>query len=158
MTDEPSFTAAEWHTKCAKELFNFTWTLIDKPDRTPDEDELMLHAAHGSTCHWKQIGTEVNQARGHWIISRVNVILKRPEAALHHAQLCLDKCQGHGYGDWDLAFAFEALARAHLVADNKSQARRNYEKAVEAGKFIKDDEDRAHFEKELQDIVDSLAH
>ena len=32
----------------AADLFNFAWTLIDKADRTPEEAETMINAAHAS--------------------------------------------------------------------------------------------------------------
>ena len=66
MSDEPKLTEAEWHRKQAVDLFNFTWTLIDKPDRTPDDDDLMIHAAHASRYHWGVVGTPTNYLRGDW--------------------------------------------------------------------------------------------
>jgi hypothetical protein len=53
-----------------------------------------------------------NLARGEWLCSRVYSVLGRAEAALWHAQRCLDHCEAAGIGDWDLAYAYEALARA----------------------------------------------
>jgi hypothetical protein len=38
MSDEHKLTEAEWHRKQAKDLFNFTWTLIEKAERMPAED------------------------------------------------------------------------------------------------------------------------
>jgi hypothetical protein len=45
-------TAAEWHRQQAIDLFNFTWTLIDKPDRTAAADEVVAraHACAGQTA------------------------------------------------------------------------------------------------------------
>ena len=37
----------------AVDLFNYTWTLIEKPDRTA-EDDAMIHAAHASRHHWSR--------------------------------------------------------------------------------------------------------
>src|SRR4051812_28011006 len=34
------------------DLFNHTWTLLEKENRTPDEDDEMVHAAHASAYHW----------------------------------------------------------------------------------------------------------
>ena len=34
MPDDVRLTEAEWHTKCAKDLFNQTWDYLDKTDRT----------------------------------------------------------------------------------------------------------------------------
>lgn len=152
MSDTERYTETEWHTRCAKGFFNFTWTLLDKPSRTVEDDDTMLHAAHASTFHWEKVGHPLNFERGHWIISRVNSVLRRPEAALYHAKRCLEICLAHDIGDFDLAFAYEALARAHSVAGDLDDARRFHKLATEAGKRIAEDDDRRHFEKEVESI------
>ena len=93
-----------------------TWTLMEKEDRTRDEDDAMLHMAHASRHHWGQVGTAANFGRGEWQCSRVYALLGRAEPCLHHAQRYLDICLENGIADWDLAFAYEALARGHAVA------------------------------------------
>ena len=32
------------HQQVAKDLFNQTWTLLDKTDRSEEEDDLMIHS------------------------------------------------------------------------------------------------------------------
>ncbi|MCH8150782.1 MAG: hypothetical protein IH830_00230 [Planctomycetes bacterium] len=98
---------ADQHLQCGKALFNFTWTLLEKTDRTEDESEVMVKAAHASALHWLQVGKPVNFARSEWQISRVYAVLNRPEPALHHAQRCLQICEDDEIGDFDLAFAYE---------------------------------------------------
>jgi len=129
----------------AAQLFNETWRLMDQPDRTADDDDRMIHAAHASRYHWGQVpeATPAHLARGEWQISRVYAVLGRAEPALHHAQRVLDICQHNGIGDWDLAFALEALARAHAVAGHPEQARRYTDQALAAVSDIADEEDRA---------------
>ena len=102
----------------AAQLFNETWRLMELEGRSRDDDDRMIHTAHASRYHWGQApgSTPANLARGEWQISRVYAVLGRPEPALHHARRVLDRCQENGIGDWDLAFACEALARAHAVA------------------------------------------
>jgi tetratricopeptide (TPR) repeat protein len=84
----------------------------------------------------------VHLARGEWLISRVYAVLGRPEPALHHARRVLELCQENGIGDWDLAFAYEALARAHAVAGDAAQARDCTDQALAATEDIAEDEDR----------------
>ena len=116
--------------RLAATLFNATWTLMEKENRTRDEDDEMLHMAHASRHHWAQVGLPVNLGRGEWQCSRVYSVLGRPEPALHHAQRDLDICLENGIGDWDLAFAYEALARAHAVAGDAERARSYTEQAL----------------------------
>jgi hypothetical protein len=108
----------------AADLFNYTWTLLEQEERTGREDDLMVHAAHASRFHWEAIGAPVNHARGEWQLSRVYAVLGRAEPALHHARRCLETCERHGIADFDLAYAYEAMARAHAVGGDRAAADR----------------------------------
>ncbi len=141
------------HRRLGVDLFNHTWTLLEKPDRTPSEDDELLHATHASAYHWSRVGAPENLARAEWQVSRVNAVLARGEAALHHAQRCLDHCLEHGIGDWDLAYAYEALARAHKVAGDEAEYRRNLELAREAGTRIAEEDDREHLAQDLAELA-----
>ena len=110
--------------KAAVDLFNHTWTLMEKTDRSERETDLMVHAAHASRFMWEDIGEPVNHARGEWQIARVYAVVDRPEPALHHARRCLEIVEEHGVGDFDLACAYEALARAHATAGEREAAAR----------------------------------
>src|SRR5438128_4386190 len=132
-------------------LFNKTWTLIEKPDRTQGEDDEMLHCAHASTYHWTQIGTAANRARGEWQCSRVYALLGRPEPALHHARRCLELVESNPaeMEEFDLPAAYEALGRAYAVAGELGEARRYVELGREATARIGDEEDREHMEADF---------
>ena len=67
-------------------LFNYTWTLLENPNRSREQDDEMIHAAHASRYHWGEVGEAVNLARGEWLCSRVYSILGRAEPALWHAR------------------------------------------------------------------------
>ena len=79
----------------------------------------------------------------------MHAVLGRGEPALRHARRCLEICQASGIADWDLAFAYEALSRAHRVAGDDAGAERYKELAARAGEAIGDPEDREHLEKDL---------
>lgn len=123
-------------------LFNRAWTLMEQADRSRDEDDVMLHLAHASAYHWRQVGAAKNFARSEWQCSRVYAVLRRAEPCLHHAQRCLDICRENGLGDFDLAFGYEAVARAHAILGDGEQARAAVEQALAAAEGITDDEDR----------------
>ena len=150
-TDNISITLAI-HSQLAVDLFNATWQLLDKTDRSPDDINTMIHTAHASAYHWLQVGEPVNFARSHWQISRVYAVANQPEAALYHARLLLEICLEEGIGDFDLAFAYEALARAYSVARNHSLAQENIKLAQEAGQLIKEEDDRQYFFEELATV------
>ncbi len=41
----------EVHEKLAKSLYNSTWDLLDKKDRTNEDKVRMIHVAHASRHH-----------------------------------------------------------------------------------------------------------
>lgn len=145
------------HRRLAAELFNEVWRLLEKPDRDQADDDRMLHAAHASRFHWGEIGEPINFARGEWQVSRVYAILRRAEPALFHALRCLEICQAHGIGDFDLAFAYEALARASAVADQADEAARYAELARQAGERIAEADDRDLFFADLATVPGQTA-
>ena len=150
MTEELKLTAAEWHRQQAVDLFNFTWTLIDNPDRTPTDDDLMIHSAHASRYHWSIAGNVVNYLRGDWQIAHVYTLLNLPERALHYAQLCLRQCEVNQIGDFDLAFAYEAVARALACQGDLVEAGKYYRLAEAAEDHIAETDDRELFLSDLR--------
>jgi hypothetical protein len=135
----------EEERQLAVDLFNEVWSLM----RSRDNDERMLHAAHASRYHWGEIGEAKNLARGEWQCSRVYTVLGRGEPALHHALRCLVICEQGAVEDWDLPFAYEAIARAYLTAGEPEKAESYAELARDAGEKIGDPEDRELLFKDL---------
>jgi len=146
---------AKTHREFGVELFNYVWDLLDKPERTREEDDAMLNAAHASRYHWENAGTSLNVARGEWQIARVYSVLKRSEPANYHAMRSLEICLENKYGDYDLAFAYEALARASEVKGDQASRDQYLEQAVQASKDIADEGDRKYFISELKTIPGS---
>jgi hypothetical protein len=123
---------------------------------TRADDDRMLHAAHASRYHWGEApeGETINLARGEWQVSRVYTLLGRAEPAIWHAARCLDHCRaaGPGAADWDLAYAYEALARAHALAGNAEAAEWKAQ-ARAAGDQIADPEDKEHFDEDFATLT-----
>jgi hypothetical protein len=140
--DTASQADRQVHRKFGADLFNGTWTLLEKTDRSPDEDVLMIHMAHASAYHWLHVGTPQNLARSHWQCSRVYSVLGRAEPALYHARHVVDICERHGIGDFDRAFGYEALARAYAVAGDSAESGRWLARAREAAAEIAEADDR----------------
>ena len=103
------------HRQLGVDLYNATWKLLEQESRTSADDDAMLNATHASAYHWSRAAEAgpVNVVRSQWQISRVNSVLGRGEAAVHHARRCLELCTENGIVDWDRASAYEALALAH---------------------------------------------
>ena len=141
------------HRQLAVDRFHHVWTLLGLVERTPEQVDEMIHAAHASRHHWEQAGTTINLARGEWQCSRVYAVLGRAEPALWHAQRCLAYAEAAADAeDWDLPFAYEALARAYDVAGDEDRAAREAMRARELALDVADEGDREHLLAELADL------
>ncbi|GIG19908.1 hypothetical protein Cch01nite_06320 [Cellulomonas chitinilytica] len=136
----------------AVDLFNGVWRLLEQEIRTVEDDDRMVHMAHASRYHWGQVGKPENLSRGEWQCARVYSVLDRAEPALHHARRGLEICREHGIGDWDLAYAYESLARASAVAGDRVAAREWTEQALAAADDIAEDDDRELLLTDLETI------
>jgi DNA-binding transcriptional MerR regulator len=130
------------HRQLAVDLYNSTWALIEKPDRSADETDEMIHRAHASRWHWARVGEAVNLARGEWLCSRVYATLGRGEPSLWHARRCVEIDEANGIADWDIAAAFEAMARASYAAGDPASGALWKAKALTALDGIADADDR----------------
>lgn len=154
MSQEQRYTLGEAHQAFARQLNGRVWELLEKEGRSRAEDEDMLHAAHASLYHWLQVGSAVHRQRGEWLLSRVHVVLGQLDAAQRHAQRCLELTERHPdeMADFDVAYAYEGVARAHALAGDWDEAQAYQERARQAGEAIVDQEDRAIF---LDDLAGS---
>lgn len=140
------------HRRLGAALFNHTWTLLEMTERTPAQIDEMIHSAHASRYHWGAAGQAaqaVNLARGEWQCSRVYAVLGRAEPALWHARRCVETNEAEGAADWDIASAYEAMARAHGVAGDLPAAREWAARARTACDAIADPVDREVIEGDL---------
>jgi hypothetical protein len=153
-TDNDAGMSAADQRALAVRLFNDVWRLLEAEQRTREQDDEMIHMAHASRYHWGSIGTAVNRVRGEWQCSRVYATLGRAEPARYHAERALAICEEHGIGDFDLAFCYEALARASAIAGKADETSRWTVRATEATELITDPEDRELVQADLATIAD----
>jgi len=139
----------ETQTALAKSLFNRTWELLEKADRSSADDEELVHTAHASRHFWTAVGTEQNRAIGDWQIARVYSVLGRGEPAVHHARRCLEHAQQVEGEPWLLASAYEGLARAYAVAGDRAAAAEWKAKAVARLAEVDDADDREIVEADI---------
>lgn len=134
------------------DLFNRTWDLLGAKRRTPAEDDEMLHAAHASRYHWGIAGRPLNLSVGEWQISRVYSVLGRPEPALYHGLRALRIARQSHLGAFYVAYAYEALARAHGVAGEHRERDRYLRLARLAETKVRDLDDRRMLGEDLDTI------
>ena len=156
LTDPAAATTVELDPQTQRQLgvdlYNNTWILLEKPDRTPLETDEMIHRAHASRWHWARVGTDVNLARGEWLCSRVYAILGRGEPALWHARRCVEINEAlatDARETWDLPAAYEAMARASYAAGDPASGALWKAKAEAALEQITDADDREPIAQDL---------
>ncbi len=152
MSEAEKFTLEEAHKEFGKRFNGRVWQLLGSEERTPDEDQEMVFAAYASHYHWLQIGTEVNQQRGEWMIAHVHTVLGKTDLALKHAKRCLELTENfrEQMADFDIAYAYEGIARANALAGQRDAAKKYLALAQEAGDQIDDPESKEIFGGDIE--------
>ena len=129
-----------------------TWSLLEKKERSEQDVLRMIMFAKASLYHWKHSPKfqPVNEQRGEWMISRVFAVLGKGETALSHAEKTIELTEKYGLKEFDLAYAYEALARANATLGNIKESKNLYKKAKHAGKLISGKKDKEIFEGDLK--------
>jgi DNA-binding transcriptional MerR regulator len=158
VVDPATDLTPEVHRRLGVDLFNFVWTLIEKPERSQAEDDEMLHATHASRWHWSKAAgsTTANLARGEWQCARVYSVLGRGEPALWHANRCLEQVEAATKlgeaEEWDLPGAYEGLARANAIAGNRAEAETWRDRAKAAIALVENVHDREPIEQDINSL------
>jgi tetratricopeptide (TPR) repeat protein len=147
MTDESRYTLEEAHEKFAKMFNGRVWELLEKTNRSVEDDEELLLAQHASTYHWRHVGTVTHEQRSQWLYARIYAVLDDPDKSLSYALRCLEITQSNPayMQDFDIAYAYEAAARMHALNGQLEVAREYFAQAEKAGEAIEDPEDRKIF-------------
>ena len=129
-----------------------TWNLIGKEDRNEQDDVRMVNFAQASLYHWRKSHKyePVNKQRGQWMISHVYAVLGKGKEALSYANEASRLTNEQNLKDFDLAYSYEALARANAALGNKKECVKWLEKAQEASTRIQSEEDKKYFISDLE--------
>ena len=131
------------------ECHNATWALLERTDRTSEDDEDMLRAVYASAYHWARAArrTPANEARARYMQSKVWRALGHGALALDYADRCMTATVAAGLEDFDLAYAHEARARALQLLGRVAEGAAAFAAAVAVP--IADPEDLAILEADL---------
>lgn len=140
-----------WHKCFAAQCNNRAWEL-STAQRTPQQDQEMLDAAHASAWHWAKIGTELHQMRAVMCLAEVHALLGHGAIALAYAQEMRSFFLGHDTPDWELAFTHAIYAHAAAVAGKADEHRAAYQAATIAIAAIAENEDRVIVAKTFNQV------
>jgi hypothetical protein len=153
VAQDPGFDATKAHQYFSADCFNKAWELIEKPDRTPAEDEQMIRLSQASLWHWTQRNdcTSENLSIGYWQASRIHAILNRADDARRYGRLCLENTPIES--PFLRAYAYEALARAENTAGNSAMVEQYRGEVLRHVESVTDAEDRAQVLNDLATIT-----
>lgn len=153
MADTPNFDIQGAHQYFSADCFNKTWNLMDKDGgRSTEENMEMLHTAIASLWHWthREDVTPKNLSIGYWQVSRVYCLIKQPHNARRYGILSLKYAKE--LSPFLKGYAYETLARAEMIANNRVIMREYLAKAHELLDQIEDEEDRQVLAQDLETI------
>lgn len=154
MAEKKDFDHKAAHKYFSAHCFNKAWDLIDKSERTPQEDEEMIRLSLASQYHWSQRDdrSSTSASIGFWQTSRIYAILGQADNARRYAQLCLEASQGDDVAPFYLGYAYEALARAEAVGGNEQEMKAFLAKANSTADEIKKVEEKKMLLDDLSTI------
>lgn len=152
LTTEPPFDLAAAHRYFSAECFNTAWDLMEKSDRTAEEDLLMVALSQASIYHWSQRPdcTQENLSIGFWQASRIQALLGNASEARRHAETCLRF--SHQLAPFYVGYAYEALARAERLAGEQARYEDYLAVARDWAAKVTDEEDRSLLMQDLDSV------
>ena len=154
MAKKTEFDEKAAHKYFSVNCFNRAWDLIDKTDRTPEEDEELIRLSLASHYHWTQRDDYSNTKAsiGFWQTSRVYALLGQSDNARRYGQLCLSASQGEEVPPFYLGYAYEALARAEATGGNEGEMQSYLDKVKNTAEEIKEADEKKMLLEDLKTI------
>lgn len=152
MTQSPEFDTVAAHHYFSAHCFNQAWDLMEKAERTAEEDQLMVALNQTSIYHWMNRAdcSYEKLSVGYWQASRIQTLMWNSVEAIRLAHVC--QRYSLELTPFYLGFAHEAIARAHKQAGHHELAQNHLLKAKQLAERIVDKDDRALLEADLSQI------
>ena len=142
------------HRFYAADCFNRVWGLLDRSDRTEEEDRLMREMAHASLFHWlcREDAKPMNLSVGLWQLSRVYAVLGRAVESRSYAEECIEISKSAELPPFYQGYGYEAAARAALVSGEEARRETFLKLAREQLEEVVDPEEKALLAADLADL------
>jgi len=152
MNKDRLLTADEYRT-IARNITDLVWTILDKPELTPEDMDRLIHASYAARFHWGEFGDALDIARAEWHLVRANLKVGRPIPAFYHSQKILEVCQECELGPFMVAYGYEASARTIAAIDKNDDSFDEYIRLAKSfGKKIEDEKERTTFFADLSTV------
>ncbi|HAV77086.1 MAG TPA: hypothetical protein DCX53_07015 [Anaerolineae bacterium] len=153
MADMLIFDAQQAHKYFSTDCFTKTWSSMDKDGTRSNEENMeMLHTAIASLWHWTQREdvTPENLSVGYWQVSRVYCLIRQPHNARRYGLFSLEWTKD--ISPFFKGYAYETLARAEMIANNRVIMKVYLEKARGVLDAIANKEEKKLLIKDLETI------
>ncbi len=140
------------HRTIAVERYNHCWDLLERDERSQDEDFELLTAAFTSRYHWSFAGGPEQWVMSDWMVSRAAANIGEASLSLAFALRANSGVQEFDAPDWLAASTAEGLARAYAALDDEDSRDEWINSAQGLVEAIADDEDRALIASQLASI------
>ena len=153
MPAAPTFDLAAAHKYFAADCFNKAWDLIERTERTPEDDRLMVALNQASLFHWLNRAdcTSENLSVGFWQASRIQALLGRTDEARRQAETCLS--YSHSLEPFYVGYAYEALARAEFMAGSSVKGNEHLQNARRHAASVENKDHQAMLLKDLDSLI-----
>jgi len=114
----------------------------------------MLQLSLASLWHWtqRQDNTPRSMSVGYWQVSRVFALLRQAELARRYGQLSLEAARDQGVEAFYRGYAYEALARAEMVAGNEDEMEKHLIQAHQIAASLANSEEKKQLLHDLAKI------
>ena len=140
------------HRPLAVATYNACWVLLEKTQRTADEDAELLTNAFASRYHWSQLALGQNMIIADWMVSRAAAATGNGELAVSFAQRANDATDENS-PDWLVASSAEGMARAYGAVGNSAMRNEWVRCAQSLVAAIGEDVDRKIIADQLADLL-----
>ena len=133
---------AALHKHFSTHCFKESWKLIDKENRSNEENEEMVHYAMASLFHWskREDCTDRHKSIGCWQVSRCYALADNLEQAERNGKLCLEFSEHED--PFYVGYAHEALARTAALAGKTEEKNKYIKIARNLAKKIKEKDEK----------------
>jgi hypothetical protein len=145
-------TEALDHRAVAVETYNRCWDLLEKEQRSTEDDVDLLTCAFASRHHWRIVGGAPQAITADWMISRAAAEIGNADLAVDFARRAFDGVQVGTHPAWLRASVFEGLGRAHAAAGDPTLRDQYVSLAWLVLEQEPDPENRAVIEDQLRSV------
>ena len=160
MSEERKYTIEEANKYFAINYNNKIWPLLEKKEKTEDENNEIINLAHASLLHWSKSAEckNVNLQRGEYMIALAYINANRKRPALYYAKRCKKMTEENAAEskDFDFAYASLVMAMALRLNEDREGADKYLKDAKEMGEHIKNKEDKRIFMDDLKAALEQF--